>query len=107
MSEFDNKVYMVVQNIPCGFVMNYAMVAELAGYPTRARQVGRALHHNPDPANIPCHRVVKKDGSLTPAFVFGGENEQRTRLEREGVTFKGDKVNMELHLVKINRFIKN
>ena len=103
MSEFDKSVYMVVQNIPCGFVMNYAMVTELAGYPTKARQVGRALHHNPDPANIPCHRVVMKDGSLTPAFVFGGENEQRKRLESEGVTFKGDKVDMAEHLVQINR----
>ena len=47
-----------------------------------------------------------KDGSLTPAFVFGGENEQRNRLEKEGVTFKGDKVDMQKHLVQINRFIK-
>ena len=65
MSEFDKKVYMVVQNIPCGYVMNYGMVAELAGYRTRSRQVGRALHNNPDPEHIPCHRVVMKDGSLT------------------------------------------
>lgn len=106
MSEFEKKVYSVVQNIPCGSVMNYAMVAELAGYPTRVRQVGRALHHNTDPATIPCHRVVMKDGSLTPAFVFGGENEQRKRLESEGVAFKGDKVDMAEHLVQINRFIK-
>ena len=83
MSEFDKKVYMVVQNIPCGYVMNYGMVAELAGYRTRSRQVGRALHNNPDPEHIPCHRVVMKDGSLTP-----------------------DKVDMQKHLVQINRFIK-
>ena len=106
MSEFDKKVYMVVQNIPCGYVMNYGMVAELAGYRTRSRQVGRALHNNPDPEHIPCHRVAMKDGSLTPAFVFGGENEQRNRLEKEGVTFKGDKVDRQKHLVQINRFIK-
>ena len=114
MSEFDKKVYMVVQNIPCGYVMNYGMVAELAGYRTRSRQVGRALHNNPDPEHIPCHRVVMKDGSLTPAFAFGGEgehrrrleNEQRNLLEKEGLTFKGDKVYMQKHLVQINRFIK-
>lgn len=106
MNDFDKKVYEVVKSIPVGYVMNYAMVAELAGYPRCARHVGRALHNNPDPANIPCHRVVMKDGSLTPAFVFGGENEQRNRLEKEGVTFKGDKVDMQKHLVQINRFIK-
>lgn len=107
MSVFDDSVYMVVKNIPCGYVMNYAMVAELAGYPTRVRQVGRALHNNPDPATIPCHRVVMKDGSLSPAFVFGGENEQKKRLLAEGVTFKGDKVDMQSHLVQINRFISD
>ena len=106
MREFDNKVYMVVKNIPVGYVMNYAMVAELAGYPRRARHVGKALHNNPDPQSIPCHRVVMKDGSLTPAFAFGGEGEHRKRLEAEGVTFKGDKVNMQMLLLRINRFIK-
>lgn len=105
MGEFENNVYKVVQNIPRGMVANYAMVAELAGYPTRARGVGRALHCNPDPANIPCHRVVMKDGSLTPEFAFGGAGEQRRRLEAEGVTFNGDKVDMSVHLLQINRFI--
>lgn len=102
MNEFDSKVYAVVQNIPLGYVMNYGMVALLAGYPKRARQVGKALHNNPDPTHIPCHRVVMKDGSLTPAFVFGGQNEQRKRLESEGITFKGEKVNMDIHLYNLD-----
>lgn len=106
MSEFNEKIYDVVKNIPYGYVMNYSMVAELAGYPTRVRQVGKALHDNPDPRHIPCHRVVMKDGSLTDAFVFGGAGEQRKRLELEGVTFKGDKVDMSIHLVEIEHFIK-
>lgn len=104
MEDFCKEVYAVVQKIPKGKVMNYGMVAMLAGYPKRARQVGRALHKNPDPAHIPCHRVVMKDGSLTPAFVFGGEGEQRKRLLAEGVTFDGNKVNMTLHLVDIGVF---
>lgn len=106
MSEFYDKIYSVVCNIPEGSVMNYAMVAELAGYPTRTRQVGKALHQNPDPASIPCHRVVMKDGSLTDAFAFGGAGEQRARLEKEGVVFKGDKVDMANHLVNIEHCIK-
>jgi len=106
MSEFDKKVYMVVQNIPCGYVMNYGMVAELAGYRTRSRQVGRALHNNPDPEHIPCHRVVMKDGSLTPAFAFGGEGEHRRRLENEGITFVHDKVDMKVHLFDIVQLLQ-
>lgn len=104
MDDFEKRVYAVVQSIPKGYVMNYGMVAALSGYPKRARHVGRALHHNPDPNNIPCHRVVMRDGSLTPAFAFGGEGEHRRRLEAEGVTFNGNKVNMKLHLADISIF---
>lgn len=53
---------------------------------------------NPDPKAIPCHRVVTKNGELSPAFAFGGENEQRKLLKDEGVTFDADgNVNMDLH----------
>jgi methylated-DNA-protein-cysteine methyltransferase-like protein len=87
-------MYAVVKNIPRGKVASYGTVARLAGYPRCSRQVGFALHRNPDPKSIPCHRVVFKDGSLSRAFVFGGENRQRELLEREGVRFVGEKVDM-------------
>ena len=48
------------------------------------------MHVNPDPEHIPCYRVVTKDGRLSPAFAFGGENRQRVLLEREGVEFGED-----------------
>jgi len=89
-----NQFYKVVSSIPHGKVLTYGQVALLAGYPRCARQVGFALNRNPDPATVPCHRVVFKDGSLTPAFAFGGRDEQRRLLELEGVSFVGDKVNM-------------
>ncbi|MBR6902661.1 MAG: MGMT family protein, partial [Clostridia bacterium] len=47
--------------------------------------VGYALHVNPDPQSIKCHRVVNRDGRISPAFVFGGENRQRELLKNEGV----------------------
>jgi methylated-DNA-protein-cysteine methyltransferase-like protein len=53
----------------------------------------------PDPENIPCHRVVFKDGSLSKAFLFGGENRQRELLEAEGVKFVGGKVDMRKHKI--------
>ena len=88
-------IYGVVKKIPSGRVMNYGTVATLAGHPHCARQVGFALHQNPDPDNIPCHRVVFKDGSLSPAFAFGGIQMQKKLLEKENVGFYGDKVDMK------------
>lgn len=102
MSNFYKLVYLVVQRIPSGYVMNYGTVAMLAGCPRCARQVGYALHVNPDPATIPCHRVVMKNGGLSSAFAFGGADEHRRRLEADGVTFREGKVDMDKHLVIID-----
>ena len=89
MNTFE-KIYEVVKTIPKGRVMTYGEVAALAGNPRWSRVVGYALHVNPNPAEIPCHRVVTKDGSLSKAFAFGGENMQRTLLAEEGIEFLDD-----------------
>ena len=59
------EVYTVVKNIPCGKVATYGQIAALIGRPRAARQVGRALHVNPEPYVIPCHRVVNRLGGVT------------------------------------------
>lgn len=87
MGAFNDAVYEVVRQIPKGRVATYGQVARMVGRPRNARFVGYALHVNPEPGIIPCHRVVFKDGSLAPGFAFGGEDEQRRLLEREGVGF--------------------
>ena len=84
------EFYRVVKAIPRGKVANYGQVALLAGHPRAARFVGYALHSNPEPGVIPCHRVVFKDGSLASGFAFGGPDVQRRLLENEGVTFLPD-----------------
>ena len=86
MNTFE-KIYEQVRKIPEGKVATYGQIAMLAGNPRWSRVVGYALHNIPKPGVIPCHRVVKKDGSLTPAFAFGGENVQRDLLLSEGVIF--------------------
>ena len=88
------EFYRVVKSIPRGKVMSYGQVAILAGFPRCTRQVGFALHRNPEQENIPCHRVVFADGRLSPAFAFGGEGVQRELLAKEGVKFIGDLVDM-------------
>ena len=77
------RIYEVVQKIPSGYVATYAQIAEAAGSRKWARAVGNALHRNPDPGRIPCHRVVNHAGRTAPGFTA-----QRSLLESEGVRFK-------------------
>lgn len=87
MCSFFERVYQVVIRIPRGKVLSYGDVARMAGSPRSSRQVGWALHSNPRPGEIPCHRVVFKDGSVSSGFAFGGPQIQRAMLEAEGVVF--------------------
>ncbi len=89
------KIYDVVKQIPRGSVATYGQVAALAGNRRWARVVGYALHVNPDPEQIPCHRVVNREGRLSEAFAFGGVNRQKLLLEAEGVPVKDDCVRLE------------
>lgn len=87
MKGFFERVYAVVKKIPKGKVASYGLIACECGNPKMARQVGWALHANPDPTNIPCYRVVNKQGKVSKSFAFGGENVQKKLLEAEGVVF--------------------
>ena len=92
------QIYNEVKKIPRGRVASYGYIACKLGNPRLSRVVGYALHVNPEPGVIPCHRVVMKNGSLSPAFAFGGINGQRRLLEAEGVSFLPDgRVDMEKH----------
>lgn len=84
------RIYDVVRAIPKGKVTTYGRVALLAGNPRWARVVGYALHVNPQPGIIPCHRVVNREGKPAPGFAFGGEGRQRELLESEGIVFEPD-----------------
>lgn len=84
------RIYQVVMTIPKGRVATYGQVALLAGNPRWARVVGYALHNNPAPGVIPCHRVVNREGRVATAFAFGGGEVQRDLLEKEGIIFELD-----------------
>ena len=70
----------------------------LAGNPHWSRVVGYALHVNPEPGIIPCHRVVNRLGEPSSAFAFGGMNEQISLLENEGVEFTDGRVDLSKYL---------
>ena len=92
---FFERVYEVVKRIPKGKVLTYGDVARAVGAPRCARQVGWALHSNPEPGVIPCHRVVFGDGRLTDGFAFGGKEVQKALLEAEGVQFENDIIDLK------------
>ena len=100
MANTFEKIYEVVRKIPKGKVTTYGRVAAMAGNPHWSQVVGYALHGNPDPNTIPCHRVVNKEGKLASAFVFGGENAQAMLLENEGVIVKDGFVDLDKYLWK-------
>ena len=86
------RIRAVIARVPKGKVTTYGQVAELAGFPGAARLTVRALHGE---AGLPWHRVVGAGGKIS----LRGEDgrEQRLRLAIEGVTFRGERVRMDLH----------
>lgn len=97
---FYDRVYDVVKKIPEGKVATYGQIAAALGSPKASRAVGYALHFNPSPGIIPCHRVVNRCGRLAPAFAFGGIDVQKSLLGAEGVEVDGDyTVDLDKYLV--------
>jgi len=89
------RIYEAVKTIPRGNVATYAQVAEAAGDRKMARAVGNALHKNPDPSTIPCHRVVNAKGELAGEYAFGGAWKQAELLIAEGVEVVDGKVDLD------------
>ena len=91
MSSRYERIYAVIRRIPTGRVATYGQVAELAGFPGHARQVGYALYALREGTDVPWHRVVNARGRLSLGTVIPeGDVEQRIRLEIEGVEFDAD-----------------
>jgi methylated-DNA-protein-cysteine methyltransferase related protein len=90
MEPFTENVIKVIKNIPSGYVMSYGQIARVAGNPRSARQVVRILHAMSKKYDLPWHRVINSKGEI------GIQDEelfftQKSRLESEGVQFKGKK----------------
>ena len=82
---FSENVRKVVKTIPKGSVMTYKEVAKAAGNVKAARAVANLMAKNYDPL-IPCHRVIRSDGSLG-GYNRGGIDKKRVILEAEGCKF--------------------
>lgn len=87
-----DRIRRVIARVPRGRVITYGQAAEAAGFPGAARLTVRALYRG---IGLPWHRVVAAGGRI--ALPGSDGREQRLRLEIEGVTFRGERVRMDLH----------
>ena len=82
-STFQQKVWLALQTIPYGETRTYQQIAQQIGCPKGCRAVGNANNKNPIPIIIPCHRVIKKNGSLSGYALGVTRKEQVLTLEKE------------------------
>ena len=93
-NSFKKKVYELTRAIPKGKVATYGQIARLAGKAKAAQAVGVFMRINPDAPETPCHRVVATDGSLTGYSGIGGTSAKKAMLLAEGVSFKGNNIDL-------------
>jgi methylated-DNA-protein-cysteine methyltransferase-like protein len=97
----DAAIRKTIRQIPRGKVATYAQVAAAAGYPLHHRQVAQLLRESP-PGSLPWQRVLGAGGRIKLRYEAGLE--QRTRLEMEGVRFRGKCVDMAEHQHRFNKW---
>ena len=85
-TEFQLKVWSYLKKIPRGSVKTYSQVAKAIGTPLAVRAVANAIGKNPNAPKIPCHRVIRSDGSLGGYSGKGGLKTKRILLKKEGIT---------------------
>lgn len=89
---FQQKVLQKLQEVPRGAALSYQALSAAAGVPAGARAVGNAMHANPVPIYVPCHRVIAANGGLGG---YGGGAERKIRLLRcEGFHFQDESLRL-------------
>ena len=86
---FQIQVWEEIKKIPRGETLSYKQIALTIGRPKSSRAVANACGKNPYPIIIPCHRVVKSNGSLGGYSGKGGRNKKRELLKKERIFIKG------------------
>ncbi|MDA9623713.1 MGMT family protein [Pelagibacteraceae bacterium] len=84
-TKFQRKVWKYLKKIPRGKTKTYSEVASAIGSPSSIRAVANAVGKNPYPPRIPCHRVIRSDGSLGGYSGKGGIKTKRILLKKEGI----------------------
>ena len=84
-TKFQIRVWSYLKKIPCGTVRTYSHVAKAIGKPLAVRAVANAVGKNPYAPRIPCHRVIRSDGSLGGYSAKGGIKTKKMLLKKEGI----------------------
>ena len=84
-TKFQLKVWTYLRKIPRGSIKTYSQVAKAIGNPLATRAVANAIGKNPYAPKIPCHRVIRSDGSLGGYSGKGGVKTKRFLLKKEGI----------------------
>lgn len=84
-----------IRKIPRGKVSTYGNIAEVAGLPRRARLVGTVLRQTPASPKLPWYRVINAGGRISLPPGSDAYARQRSKLETEGVMFRGDRVDLK------------
>ena len=84
-TKFQVKVWRYLKKIPVGSIKTYLQVAKAIGKPLAVRAVANAVAKNPYPPQIPCHRVIRSDGSLGGDSGKGGLKLEKKILKKEGI----------------------
>ena len=84
-TKFQLKIWNLLKKIPKGTVKTYSEVARAIGKPLAVRAVANAIAKNPYPIQIPCHRVIRSDGSLGGYSGLGGVKKKKNLLKKEGI----------------------
>ncbi len=84
MTLFQSECYEALKKVPSGKVISYAGLAEMIGRPNAQRAVGSAMNKNPYAPKVPCHRVIRSDGSLGGFSAPGGTKLKKKLLKNEG-----------------------
>ncbi len=85
-TQFQKSVWRELMNIPRGSVITYAELARRIGRPNAVRAVANAVGKNPCAPEIPCHRVIRSDGTLGGYSGVGGIKAKKKLLRAEGIT---------------------
>lgn len=102
ITAFQRSVYKATSKIPRGKVSTYFEIAQAIGRPKAARAIGNALHTNPFAPKVPCHRVVRSDGSLGGFFL--GQEKKLKILKKEGVICRlGKIIDFDSKFIKLTR----
>ena len=84
-TKFKIKVWEFLKTIPKGTVTTYSKVAETIGYPQAARAVANAIGNNPNPIIVPCHRVIRANGTIGGYSGIGGIKKKKALLKKENI----------------------